>query len=113
MTADGSSPPCPMVMGEGDTVHHTAGFAAVIFLWHQNQPCHQGRKCPLSGPCTQQENSGDGLWCGQPVAEGTDTPSPQAKSSDHVPYGVTTLQWFPWAECLVVPLEICLCINLV
>lgn len=92
--ADGSSPPCPMLMGEGDMLHHTARFAAFIFffLWYQKQLGQWCRKCPLSRPCIQQENSQDGLWCEQPVKEETGTPSAWANSSGHVPYGITTLQ---------------------
>lgn len=63
-----------------------------FFLWYQKQLGQWCRKCPLSRPCIQQENSQDGLWCEQPVKEETGTPSAWANSSGHVPYGITTLQ---------------------
>lgn len=50
------------------------------------------------------------MWCGQLAGGETDIPSPEAKSSGLVPYGITRLLQ---AEGLTAALGTCLCINLV
>lgn len=80
--AGGSSAPRPSKMRGWDTLHHTASLAADVFLWHQEQlveivPCQE--------PGTQQENSWEGVWCGQLAEGGTD------------PFSLGQDFWFPMA----------------